>query len=45
MVSAKNDIKGLALLNEILGWDFGSKEQLVLLISVYHGLGGTRIGC
>ena len=28
MVSAQNEIKGfLVLLNEILGWDFGTKEQ------------------
>ena len=29
MVSAKNEIKGLALLNEINGWDFGTKEQFL----------------
>ena len=30
MVSAENEVKGLALLNEILGWDFGTMEQFLL---------------
>ena len=42
MVSAKNEIKGLALLNEILGWDFGTKEQTVL--AEFEGLGDCDAG-
>ena len=29
MVSAKNEIRGLALLNEFFGWDFGTKVQFL----------------
>ena len=29
MVSTENEIKNLALLNEILGWDFGTRERFL----------------